>query len=647
MIGKLYDICPRGNGYYLAADSGIYELDEQLGLSGEHLPDGTTLVAMEKDRLLYLGYDEAGNVAILDEAGGATPIELGHGFYSIQLLPLGETLWFCDGFKLLRDGKELALPQEPGALWQAAALVDTGEGLSAVLTRTATDTLKPTGAWLVPVDDSTEALSEKDGTELPEPLWKAATFCNPASRCVYADGVLWRFGKGRFSKFVELTQFGLNPSQLQRVLVTEDKILCLQRDSLLVLEQKRAEETAAAPTGSADSTAAVDSTEPAVPKERQTLRVGVLEVAYPELETLMSLINRENTGLTLKITAYEDMERLNLALLEDELDLIVLFDLPVLRNYAEKGLLQPIDELLPELFASDLLYENMVEALKLHGHCYYLPLVMKPYVNWLPDSYGTPPTDLASLAALMEEQEPYSFGWDQRETTFNRWIGMTFGHWVDLEAGTARFDSPEFVELLEFCNRYMLTSEEVFANISAEEALAYRPRFRDYLTLWLGEFMEEYTVAPPFYEGLSPVSLFCLSYVAPAKDADPELLRILFETVLTDENWHTQAKKMDPYATMDQVFLNRQWTEQDITEAEQETLSNPYLGDSFDKTRFKAFVQQVQTLLQEANHFVDIGSELTGIMREEAMVYFNGDCTAEEAARRIQNRVEIYLAEPG
>ena len=40
-------------------------------------------------------------------------------------------------------------------------------------------------------------------------------------------------------------------------------------------------------------------------------------------------------------------------------------------------------------------------------------------------------------------------------------------------------------------------------------------------------------------------------------------------------------------------------------------------------------------------------SELEQIILEEAEPYFNGDITAEEAAHRIQNRVEIYLAERG
>ena len=40
-------------------------------------------------------------------------------------------------------------------------------------------------------------------------------------------------------------------------------------------------------------------------------------------------------------------------------------------------------------------------------------------------------------------------------------------------------------------------------------------------------------------------------------------------------------------------------------------------------------------------------TQRAGLTEEEANAFFNGDITAEEAARRIQNRVEIYLAERG
>ena len=67
---------------------------------------------------------------------------------------------------------------------------------------------------------------------------------------------------------------------------------------------------------------------------------------------------------------------------------------------------------------------------------------------------------------------------------------------------------------------------------------------------------------------------------------------------------------------------------------------------STDEARQDA--KELREGLLNADHLTDTNiSELEQIILEEAEPYFNGDITAEEAAHRIQNRVEIYLAERG
>ncbi len=40
-----------------------------------------------------------------------------------------------------------------------------------------------------------------------------------------------------------------------------------------------------------------------------------------------------------------------------------------------------------------------------------------------------------------------------------------------------------------------------------------------------------------------------------------------------------------------------------------------------------------------------LGHDLISIINEEADRYFNGECTAEEAAEMIKNRTDIYVSE--
>ena len=651
VVGELYDVCPRGNGYYLAADSGIYELDAQFNLTGELLSDGAVLVAMQNDRLLYLGYDEAGDYAILDEAGGAAPIELGHEAISAQLLPLGETLWFCDGFKLLRDDRELTLPQEPGALWHAAALVETGDELSVVLTRTATDTLKPTGAWLVPVDDSTEALSEKDGTELPVPLWTAATYCNPASRCVCADGVLWRLENGTFSKFVELSSFGVNPSRLRRALITEDRVLCLEEERLTVLSESSNDISTTGSTERDDPSET--SVVPAVPR---TLTVGALWNQDYLCSEWIAYVNRTKPGCKLTCRVYETVEKLNLAILNHEVDLLALNDVSVLQNYGNQDLLYPVEELCPELQSADALYQNMIDALRYKGDCLYLPLAMSPTVNILPKRYGFSPGEAASLAALgagLEEVDPDTFSQSTKDCVLEtQMLPQTLSNWIDPETGQLSFDSPDFIELLEFCDRYALTWEEVGAagsGLTPEDNARHFTMGIPLQLSWYGLLTHNDLYALPD-SGDVRLNLSSQVYLAVLNHTDRTTAEKLVNSLLFDEGWFSQLSRSQAAF---QIYLNREWTEVGFkNETDRlDQLEQTYLESGFTDvpslTAERNLIQSYRELFQEKVCFLAPASDLIRVVLEEAQPYFQGEITAQEAARRIQNRVEIYLAERG
>ncbi len=56
-------------------------------------------------------------------------------------------------------------------------------------------------------------------------------------------------------------------------------------------------------------------------------------------------------------------------------------------------------------------------------------------------------------------------------------------------------------------------------------------------------------------------------------------------------------------------------------------------------------LQNVLAYLDTLHTGVLDDSKLTNIVREESGKYFSGDCTAEEAAKAIQGRAELYLAE--
>ena len=295
-------------------------------------------------------------------------------------------------------------------------------------------------------------------------------------------------------------------------------------------------------------------------------------------------------------------------------------------------------------------YQNMTDGLRWQGHCYYLPPAFVCIAMYLPKAYDTDPASLdtlGDLVALLEEREPRTFGWYTKESTLAAfWLPETIDYWVDTEAGIARFDTPEFVEFLEFCDRYCMTWDEVRANQEGLTQTDYDvPRFKAGLHLETSQ-LETCELYRPPYEGLSTVSVHSETYLAAVHTADPGEVRAFFETVLTDEGWHAKVTET-PYFSDDHLFLNRSWTEADLAKIEQKTLET-YTGFfKFDAEEYKASMDKFRSCLEEANRFKGNESELINVITEEARTFFNGDITAEEAARRIQNRVEIYLAEHG
>ena len=135
-------------------------------------------------------------------------------------------------------------------------------------------------------------------------------------------------------------------------------------------------------------------------------------------------------------------------------------------------------------------------------------------------------------------------------------------------------------------------------------------------------------------------------YLAAVRDTDPEAVKGLLELILTDEDWHDFARNQSSRSYLRLIFLNREWTEADLDRTAREEIGNAAAMDAATKAGMMEHVELVRQLFAEANHFC-ASWMMMDVIDQEASAFFNGDITAAECARRIQNRVEIYLAERG
>lgn len=630
-VGELFDICEDEKGFLIASESGAYLLTADFTIDGTAALEDKAVCFSGKAGVYAAIAENETELSVCDAAGERYRIPMGVNSFG-QLLMRGETIWFCDGDRLLRNKTQIELPQGGDGRWQASALIEAENSLF-VLLRKFVGEGEASDGLLVPITEDATAIRTQEGLALPDQLRDVLPYCIPESSCVYAGGSVWKTDGEHFTLLADLQASGVNTAKLRRVLVLEDgRILCLQQDCLLVLSSE-SPENAQADSGEHTT---------AVPAERTVLRLGALYSAF-EFSDMISYVNLHSTACRLEVKEYGSIDQLNRALLSGEVDILALPDLSAMKNYAAKDLLTPMETVAPTLFSSGVLYENMVEALHTGKGCCCLPLVMQPQVNVVPKRYQATASDLATPQAyfsFLAEHEPEAFGWDTRDIRFSNWLTATAEYWLDSENGTASFQTQEFLELLEYCDRFVLTSAEAMANRSADDE---KPRASCNQPVFLGRTLwEDYDFVSPPFTGVSACTLHSNTYLAVVSGCDTDVAGALITMLFTDEGWHDTWRSSG--MTRLCISINREWTEGDLDAEAAQMLDDTYT-EIEDEESFLAGVLQMKALYSAANHFAGGISELNNVIIEEAQVYFNGDCTAHQAAERIENRVWLYINE--
>ncbi len=644
-VGALNDICIDGDGYLLATGGGIRRLDGQFTLTAEKVSGREALTMTAEDGVpVFVAYTGAGAGVYRGKTLQFEFAPMTVHDYTGQIVIRDGDVWFCDGIGIVtRNGVPLELPRQPGTEWLAKALLQTEDGLFAVLSeyQDGASSLDASSVRLVPVDGKTKSLSKNEGLLLPEELFAPSAVCSPETGCLVANNELWRKEGDGFSLVADLSKYGVSPFLLRRVLLTEDgDILCLEKDVLTVLSAVPPEQDSVVP-----------GEMPAQQEEPKTLNMACLWCDPSYLIDLISYINLSETGYLITVKNFRDPEKLNQAILAGEVDIIATGDMPLIRNYSKRGMLQPVDTLLPELFSSDLLYQNTIDALKTDGKLYAVPVELWPHVCEMPKKYEVDPDSIKSvsdLVELLEEKERLCFEYGVKQYVLqNDWLPWTINQWYDSETGTVNFDCPEFIDVLEFCDRYFLTNEEFEASEAASVMGGIEPRF---LICGAGksfsiqDFRRQVPYTLPF-KGMSTVAMEVDCGLAFVNRADPEAVKFIVETMLTDEGWIAQMQKVNKnnyFALDNYYFLNREWTEAELERQKERILL--FTPENAQKAIQDGTVTTAE-LFAESHQIFYYDRELFKIILEEAEVYFNGDITAAEAARRIQNRVEIYLSE--
>ncbi|MBQ2748711.1 MAG: hypothetical protein IJF34_02900 [Clostridia bacterium] len=474
---------------------------------------------------------------------------------------------------------------------------------------------------------------------------------------------LWRADGETGTRIADLIYNGVDSySQVRAVrTITDGRVLVVANGGLTVLTES-------------------DSV---TPEERHVYTIGVIDTGYldrasDDVDAAATKFNSRSTNNKFVVKRYKDVTKLNLAVLTGEVDILAIDDHFALNNYVKQGFLASLEEIVPEFFEEGVLIENIVDATRVDGKCYYLPREFELYgitieSRLLEDgqTFETP----QEYFDFIREKDPNYLKLFEKKTMLT-YFAPGLDEWIDWETNTCHFDDGTFEATLEFCN-------EGIENWEGQNVLTYTNR------RWFSGYRSHPLY--PSFEGLFTDAKEAKEYLANHPAANPEKLpvsesdiwaRVMMPLpsrvhdgyeIYVDHYYAVADKEESREAAgefMKWFFLeNVVWEiapddpEDDypdcvskgishfsINQAECERyVSRNLAWDGQDKeTRLPVEQRRYEDTwkaIRQADHLSFWRNAVFDVMNEEAYRYFAGDITAKQAAEYVQNRISIYLAE--
>lgn len=633
----LLDLCPTEEGWLLVSKGQPIDASEGerygtfLTKLNEKLEPGTSERMEGYDPTAVLRAD--GSLWVLSytsEPQGAWVFRDGEPWVRVgELLSEGQlawedgTLYTVHSFRLWIGQREIELPQTGGVRYNVTCVLRAGGQMYALVSGWGDG--GSAGRWLCPVDANTEKLSLPEQTvALPDNAFQACWYGDEA--WLVAGSKLMKTDGQSCEEVCDLGALGVDCSYsvLKRLLACPDEsFLAVEPDCVLHVDPRRA--------------------------GGQTLTLGYLWEDYDCTEDITAF-NRAGTGWRITTRGFSDPETLNLALLNGELDLLYLQDADLLRNYAAKGLLAPIDSAV-----TDRILRNVVAACTDRGVCSWLPREIRYlFCSTIPAAAVTNPADLEDLdrlAALIDRACPESWECETKENVLRCALDQGFDSWIDWETRTARFTDDSFLSLLRFADRFEDSQEEADANRNGYYNAGIG-HFKVYEQVQNNTYSMSVRDDPetgrkaqvlfPFPSaGHRGLSMYVGGFYAAVDGDGLPGARAFLEFLFSNTDWYDEPE------TVREIY-DANWP---VQEAHCRALLEKHRALSGDVTVSPEYDRDLtdwMILLEQADHISSwTTTEVQSIILEEAQPYFHGDVTAEECARRIQNRIEIYLSERG
>lgn len=396
--------------------------------------------------------------------------------------------------------------------------------------------------------------------------------------------------------------------------------------------------------------------------------------------------NKNNPEYEIELTSYEDyatnsyndaITKLNNDMIAGNLpDIIVLNTNMPIDSYISKGLLADLYEFMDKdetINRSDYV-EGLFKAYETNGKLYELVSsfsvsTMIGKSSLVGDTTGWTVDEFIEFADAHPEA---SLLGDEisRSDFFSAMIRVCFENFIDRDTGECRFNSDDFIKIMEFSNRFPkeIDYDKLYSdsNYWDEQQSAYREgrtllnfydigNFKSLREMEKGMFGESVTFKGfPGAKGNGAVFNAYTEIAITSKASNPDGAWNFVKYFLSDEY-------QDLYATNDSYqFPIKKSSLEKLAEVSKE---RPYWEDEngkkeyYDNTYWNGSSsvnigvntdednQKVMDFINSTENISRYDEQINKIINEEADAFFEGQKTSKDVAEIIQNRVSNYLAE--
>ncbi len=358
-------------------------------------------------------------------------------------------------------------------------------------------------------------------------------------------------------------------------------------------------------------------------------------------------------------------------------DLIVLDELPY-DQMAAKGMLEDLYPWLDkdgELSRADF-YDNVLRAMETNGGLYMVSpgfslITVLGAKSVVGDRTGWTYDELYAALDTMPEGCEILGSYETAEDVLTLGLCTGMEDYIDWESGHCSFDSPAFLQLLEFAGRFPLEPSQTeqdseMDRIAQGKQMLMGAGVYDFSDLQMSELLfggegSVSYIGLPTADGSSGSAIYCNQGLAmSSRCADKEAAWSFLRRFLTEEhqtgqdaglptNWHAFEKALEEAATPEyetdgqgHILLDENG------EPIEKSRGGMASSDGFSASFYSLSQDQVETLrnlVENTARPVRIHETVLELVLQEAMPYFSGQKTAQEVASLIQSKLNLYVNE--